>query len=205
MQGYILKTSKVKDEDLLVQILSNSGLESFYRFYGLRHSYLTVGYKIDFESQPVVNRDLKRLRHILHLNYDYNHNYEVMQIWQSFLELLYQHLKDNSHLDAFYFELLESCSQDFNQQSTQRTILNAYLKLLKKEGRLSQDLNCIVCEQNIQNQVNLIKGFLPVHPNCSNGFGFHQKSVQYALKQQNTMYFEDEEIERLWQILMWGL
>lgn len=38
MQGFILHTQKVKDEDLIVYILSPKMLIKAYRFYGLRHS-----------------------------------------------------------------------------------------------------------------------------------------------------------------------
>lgn len=61
MQGFILHTQKVKDEDLIVYILSPKMLIKAYRFYGLRHSSILSGYKIDFalEENPSFYQDLK--------------------------------------------------------------------------------------------------------------------------------------------------
>ena len=49
MQGFILKVTKVRDEDCIVSILTNSEMLETYRFYGARHSNITQGFKIDFE------------------------------------------------------------------------------------------------------------------------------------------------------------
>ena len=68
MQGYILHTQKVRDEDLLVYILTPSLLVKSYRFYGARHSNVLQGYKIDFELEGGENF-LPHLRSVLHLDY----------------------------------------------------------------------------------------------------------------------------------------
>ncbi len=50
MQGYIIHITRVKDEDLIVTILTQNVIKTTYRFYGARHSSVHLGYKIDFES-----------------------------------------------------------------------------------------------------------------------------------------------------------
>ncbi len=51
MQGYILDVKPVKDDDLIVTILTPTRVYTTYRFYGARHSNINVGYKIDFEIE----------------------------------------------------------------------------------------------------------------------------------------------------------
>ncbi|MDY6187521.1 MAG: recombination protein RecO, partial [Campylobacter sp.] len=43
MQGYILQTKPVRDEDLLVWILTPARLVCCYRFYGARHGAISQG------------------------------------------------------------------------------------------------------------------------------------------------------------------
>ena len=106
MQGFILHTQKVKDEDLIVYILSPKELIKAYRFYGLRHSSILNGYKIDFalDENPSF---LPRLKDVLHLGFVWIMDREKMLIWQEFIRLLYHHLKDAQVLESFYFELLD--------------------------------------------------------------------------------------------------
>lgn len=51
MQGYIIDIKTVKDDDLIVSILTENHVYTTYRFYGARHSNINVGYKIDFELE----------------------------------------------------------------------------------------------------------------------------------------------------------
>ena len=55
MQGYILRVQKVRDEDLLVFVLTPNLLVKSYRFFGARHSNIMTGYKIDFELEQEGN------------------------------------------------------------------------------------------------------------------------------------------------------
>ena len=64
MQGYIINLNRVKDEDLIVTIISKDSLETLYRFYGARHGTINIGFKIDYEIEPsskstIKGRDLK--------------------------------------------------------------------------------------------------------------------------------------------------
>ena len=112
MQGFILHTQKVKDEDLIVYILSPKMLIKAYRFYGLRHSSILTGYKIDFalEENPSF---LPRLKDVLHLGFLWIMQRDKMLIWQEFIRLLYKHLKDVEELDRILNFLIASKTKKF--------------------------------------------------------------------------------------------
>lgn len=71
MQGYILDTKPVKDDDLIVTILTENKIYTTYRFYGAKHSNINVGYKIDFELENTLRSDIGRLRDVMQLNYQW--------------------------------------------------------------------------------------------------------------------------------------
>ena len=165
MIGFILKVQKVHDEDLLVFILSKSYFIKAYRFYGVRHPIISQGFKIDFELENG-GIFLPHLRNPLHLGYSWLFDREKLEIWQKFMKLLYEHLKDASELDEFYFDILEDCAIKFQKVNPKRVIIESYLKLLEFEGRLHKDLTCFLCDKKITNQISLARGFLPAHKEC---------------------------------------
>ena len=100
MQGYILKITKVKEEDCIVDILTRESLVKAYRFYGARHSNITQGYKIDFELISSMNF-LPQLRGALHLGFEWLTQREKLLFWQQFIRLFHAHLKDAEFIDEF--------------------------------------------------------------------------------------------------------
>ncbi len=62
MQGYIINLNKVKDEDLIVTILSHHRLKALYRFYGARHGTINIGFNIDYEIEPSAKSTIGRLK-----------------------------------------------------------------------------------------------------------------------------------------------
>ncbi|EAJ6811046.1 recombination protein RecO [Campylobacter jejuni] len=204
MQGFILHTQKVKDEDLIVCILSPKMLIKAYRFYGLRHSSILSGYKIDFalEENPSF---LPRLKDVLHLGFLWIMQRDKMLIWQEFIRLLYRHLKDVEELDSFYFDLLDECVKRFEKQNPKRVIVDAYLKILEFEGRLHKDFFCFACNEKIQNSITLLRAFLPSHSQCALGFEFEEKKLKQFYSSKNCAIFDDEEIENLYHLIKEGL
>ncbi|TKX30814.1 recombination protein RecO [Campylobacter estrildidarum] len=204
MQGFILHTQKVKDEDLIVYILSPKMLIKTYRFYGLRHSSILNGYKIDFalEENPSF---LPRLKDVLHLNFTWIMQRDKMFIWQEFIRLLFQHLKDAETLEKFYFLLLEDCVKRFEKQNPKRVIIDAYLKILEFEGRLRKDFICFSCDEKIQNDITLIRAFLPSHNHCALGYNFEEKKIKDFYDNKNCGIFNDEEIQNLYNLIKEGL
>ena len=71
MKGFILSTVRVRDEDLIVRILTKDEVLSLYRFYGARHSYINVGYLIDFYVEESVKSTIKRLRHVTQIPFNF--------------------------------------------------------------------------------------------------------------------------------------
>ena len=204
MQGFILHTQKVKDEDLIVYILSPKMLIKTYRFYGLRHSSILNGYKIDFalEENPSF---LPRLKDVLHLGFLWIMQREKMIIWQEFIRLLYQHLKEVEELDSFYFDLLNECIKKFEKQNPKRVIIDAYLKILEFEGRLHKKLTCFACDEEIQNHITLIRAFLPSHSHCALGFELKEEELKQFYENKNCGIFSDETIQNLYQLIKEGL
>lgn len=134
MQGYILHTLRVREEDLLVRILTQSQLYTLYRFYGARHSVVHLGHKIDFSIQQDL-REIGRLREPIHLGFIWERDTQKRYFWQQYLNLLNTYLRDISHLDSFYFEHLEEGTKRLEKENPKRAILNLYAKLLRFEGR----------------------------------------------------------------------
>lgn len=205
MQGFILHTQRVRDEDLIVYVLSKKALIRAYRFYGLRHSGILSGYKIDFELEKNPNF-LPRLKDTLHLGFKWIMNREKMIIWQEFIKLFYKHLKDIEELDEFYFNLLDECVKRFEKQNGIRVIIDAYINLLEFEGRLHKDFFCFACDERInEDKITLVRAFLPAHKAHAIGFEFDRKKLEEFYRYKNCACFDDLELKELYILLKEGL
>ena len=203
MQGFILKTTKVRDEDCIVDVLSESALVRTYRFYGARHSNITQGYKIDFELSQNQNF-LPRLSVVMHLGYAWLGNREKLLFWQQFMRLLHAHLKDAESLDKFYYELLTDAAARFGRQNPRRTIVESYAKILRFEGRLHDEPYCFLCDEEISENIALCRGFLPAHERCSQRAGFAQDEILEFLRNGKTLNLSDGTVEMLYDIALEG-
>lgn len=204
MQGYIININRVKEEDLIVTILTKNSIKTLYRFYGARHSTINLGYKIDFESLPSMKSSIPQLRSILHLGYQWNSDMGRMFIWQPFIRLFYLHLKDIATIDAFYFSLLEECTLVWHKQNPKRVAIEAYVKILEFEGRLHDDFICFNCDEVIEEDLTLIRSFLPAHQKCAWNSTLHHLHVKELFEHKSTILLDDNEIETLWKILQEG-
>ncbi|AJD02793.1 hypothetical protein, possible RecO family recombination protein [Campylobacter lari CCUG 22395] len=203
MQGFILHTQSVKDEDLIVYLLSSKRIIKSYRFYGMRHSNILSGYKIDFELEES-SRFLPRLKDVLHIGFSWILDREKMFFWQEFIRLFYWHLKDVEEIDSFYFELLEDCAKRFEKQDCKRVIVDAYLKILSFEGRLHKSFVCFYCDEYIQKNVVLVRAFLPAHKKCAFGYEFKAEDLAKFYENFNSSHFSDEYIDNLYKIIKEG-
>jgi recombinational DNA repair protein (RecF pathway) len=204
MQGYIINITRVKDEDVIVTILTQESIKTAYRFYGARHSTIHLGYKIDFELLSSLKSALPQLKSVIHLGESWNVKREHMLLWQSFVRLFYLHLKEINSLDSFYFDLLQSCTSLWQKQNPKRVAIEAYAKLLAHEGRLHYDFICFNCDEAIKTELTLIRGFVPAHKSCAWNHTFEPLHVRTLLEEYSTILFEDEQIERLWKIMLEG-
>ncbi len=204
MQGFIININRVKDEDLIVTILCTDKIITTYRFYGARHSTVHLGYKIDFELQTSYKSTIPQLRSVLHLGFKWNILREKMYLWQQFIKLFYNHLKDINEIDNFYIDLLNEASYKWEKQNSKRVAIESYIKLLEFEGRLHNDFICFECEKMIEKDVSLLRAFLPAHKECIYKESFKHLHVKELFQNKSTIFFEDKEIDKLWNILLEG-
>lgn len=203
MQGFILHTQRVRDEDLLVKVLTPNHLYTLYRFYGLRHSIIHLGNKIDFTIQQDI-REIAKLREPIHLSFPWERESSIRYYWQQYLKLLNQHLKDIIVLDSFYFNHLEEGAKRLQKEDSKRAILNLYAKLLTFEGRNNTLQSCLICQKPLKDEIVLGRSMVCGHKTCMQGESFKQQSLLHWLNNQGE-FLEELEIEKLWNLLMLGL
>ncbi len=205
MQGYILNIAKVKDEDLIVTLLTEKRLKTLYRFYGARHANINLGFKIDFEIQTSAKSSIGMLRNVLHLSSKWIMDSRKFYLWQQFIKLFYQHLKDVEELDPFYLELLNEMNKKFSKQNPTRCIVESYIKLLEFEGRLHDEFICFICDEEIEEDFVLTRGFLSAHRKCLFGQVLEYNKIKKLFMEKSTLFLPDEETEILWKIIQEGL
>ncbi len=205
MQGYIININRVKDEDLIVTILTQNYLYTVYRFYGARHGTINLGFKIDFELQASLKSSIKRLKDVMHLSFSWMYNHDKLRCWQRFIALFYNHLKQIREIDIFYFNLIDEAATKLEKQNVKRVAIEAYVKLLRFEGRLHVDNICFLCSKKLGNDIAIIRAFLPTHPACSNKLYINNIAINELLQNQSSFFLTDDEISILWSILLEGL
>ncbi len=205
MQGFIIDIKPCRDDDLIVLILSDKHLYSTYRFYGARHSTINIGYKIDFELESNYKSTIPRLKDVMHLGFPWIFDKDKLYLWQRFIKLFYPHLKDIEEVDPFYCTLLNELISSISKQNAKRAICQAYIKLLEYEGRLHNDYICLLCEVPIEQEVSLVRSFMPVHPSCTFSKKFDFLKIQELFEDKSLISFSDEEVDYLWKILVQGI
>ena len=205
MQGYIINLNKVKEEDLIVTILSDGTLQTLYRFYGARHGTINIGFKIDYEIEASAKSTIGRLKDVLHIGYPWINDYALLRLWQDFTKLFFKHLKDAEELGSFYFELLETASSQWHKQNAKRVAVESYVKLLEHEGRLHKEHYCFLCSKEINGDISLLRAFLPTHYNCSHSMSIKSNALKELYKNKSSLFLSDKEVERLWSVLLEGL
>ena len=205
MQGYIINLNRAKDEDLIVAILTRGHLHTLYRFYGARHSTINMGFKIDYEIEPSSKSTIGRLKDVIHIGFKWINNNELLHLWQSFISLFFMHLKDAEELGDFYFDLINDASLQWNKQNPKRVAVESYVKLLEHEGRLHKELRCFLCSQKIENDISLIRAYLPTHHHCTHTLEISRAALIELYENKSSLFLSDKEINRLWLILLEGL
>ncbi len=205
MQGFIINLNKVKDEDLIVTIVSKNSLDTLYRFYGARHGVINLGFKIDYEKEASAKSSIERLKDVIHIGYRWINNFEKLRLWQNFIRLFYKHLKDAHEIDDFYFDLIENASQNWDKQNPKRVAVESYVKLLEHEGRLHTEMECFLCHKEIIGDVSLIRAYLPTHKECTHTLSISQIGLKELYKNKSSLFLSDKEVERLWYVLLEGL
>jgi len=205
MRGFVLNTVKVRDEDLIVKILTKNEVLTLYRFYGARHSYINVGYHIDFVIEESPKTTIKRLRNVTQLPFSFLFDLEKMLDFKIFINLLNSHLSDVTKIDDFYYNLLIEITNEMKNRDSKRLLIESYVKLLEKEGRLHKEFECFLCEQKINGNIALARAFLPAHERCIYEEGFEKEKIKELFENKKTILLSDDEIDRLWKILNLGM
>ena len=205
MQGYILNINKVRDEDLIVTILSEHNLYTAYRFYGARHSTINIGYKIDFELETNLKSNIPRLKDVLHIGFPWIRSNEKLYCWQRFIKLFYPHLKDVEQLDCYYLDILDTLAHKIIKQNPKRAICETYIDICQYEGRLHTKYECLLCDKEIEDNISLVRGFLPTHSICNYGRSFKLQQIKELFEEKNMINFTDDDVEYIWNILLQGL
>jgi recombinational DNA repair protein (RecF pathway) len=205
VKGYIINLNKVKEEDLIVTILAKNNLETLYRFYGARHGTINIGFKIDFEIEPSAKSTIGRLKDVIHIGYPWINDYTLLRLWQNFTTLFYKHLKDAEDTGDFYFNILEDASKNWSKQNPKRVAVESYIKILEHEGRLHKEHTCFLCSRPIQDNISLIRAYLPTHFECTRTLAINKTALNELYENKSSLFLSDEEIQRLWTILMEGL
>lgn len=205
MQGYIISLNKVKDEDLIVTIVSKNSLDTLYRFYGARHGTINMGFKLDYEKEFSGKSTIARLKDVIHIGFPWINNLKLLKLWQDFLSLFFKHLKDAEDLGEFYFSLIDNASKEWSKQNPKRVAIESYVKLLAHEGRLHQESICFLCSKKIQGDMSLIRAFLPTHRECTYTLAINKDALNELFKNKSTLFLNDKEIDRLWLVLLEGL
>lgn len=205
MRGFVLEMTKGRGEDLIVTILSHDSITKYWRFFGARHSILQIGNLVDFETQESKNNFMPNMRSLSHMSFPWIFSNNHLLIWQNFIKLFEPHLKDSSELDNFYFNLLLDVAKKWDKQNPKRLAIEAYIFLLKHEGRLYDNGFCYVCEEVLEDSIGLMRAFLPAHPNCIYAYSLNKQDIFTLFNTKSTIHLNDETIEKLYLILLKGL
>lgn len=199
MQGIILNTISVRDEDLIVFILDNNELIKCYRFYGVRHSHLIIGNMIDYELdiRPLF---LPKLHSTMQLALPWQNNANIVTHWQNFCYILFEHLKENSECGEFYYNLCHQIITRLGVQDYKRVFLDAYVLLLEHEGRLQYFDFCEECGALLGDSFMLGEGFLMHCRSCKNSVSINKEKMKIYFQIKNSSIFEDEEIDLLYKV-----
>jgi len=205
MQGFVLSVTKAKNEDVIVTILTSQDIKTYYRFFGARHSILQLGYMIDFEVEnDSSGRFLPRLRSLSQIPFKWIFDKNKLMIWQNYTKNLYNHLKDATDIDSFYFDMLLENAKRWHKQNPKRVVCDSYMHMLSYEGRLYMDDNCFICNQPLENLTSLMQSYKVAHPHCIYDISLPSKKLFDALKMQKTLYMDDDEIEYMYKVAMKG-
>ncbi len=185
--------------------MTDSDVRTYYRFFGARHSILQLGNLVDFEVEGEDGRFMPRLRSLSHMGFPWIFDKNRLLMWHNFIKKFEPHLRDAEALDTFYYDLLLSAAKKWDKQNPKRVVCEAYIALLSYEGRLYPDEHCFICEQRIEDDIALMQAFRPAHPKCIYAPSLPTKKVFDFFASGKTVFFDDFEVDYLYDVVMKGL
>lgn len=205
MHGFVINIKKTRNEDTIVTVLSKDSITDYWRFFGARHSILQLGNLIDFEVKESKSNFMPNMHSLTHISFPWLFSNNHLLIWHNFIKLFEPHLHDTIELDSFYFNLLLKTANRWHKQNPKRLAVEAYMQILKYEGRLYDNGFCYVCEEVLGAKVGLMRAFLPTHPECIYAPALNKQEIFKLFNTQSTIHIDDETIEKLYSILLKGL
>ena len=205
MHGFIIDIRKAKNEDIVVTVLTNESVKSYWRFFGARHSILQIGNLIDFETEEDSGHFMPKMRRVSHLGFPWLFSPNHLLIWQNFIKLFYHHLKESSEIESFYFNLLMEIAKKWDKQNPKRLAVEGYLKLLFEEGRLYDNGFCYICEEPLADKVSLMRAFIPAHPTCIYFFEYEKSQIFKLFDTKSTIHLDNDSVDELYKTLLKGL
>ncbi|CAA6826683.1 MAG: Unknown protein [uncultured Sulfurovum sp.] len=205
MHGFIINIRSAKNEDVIVTVLDKNSVSNYWRFFGARHSILQIGNLIDFEISVSKNNFMSNMRSLSHISFPWIFSNNHLLIWQNFIKLFEPHLQDTIEVDPFYFNLLLEIARKWDKQNPKRLTVEAYVSLLHYEGRLYDNGFCYVCEQVLDDEVGLMRAFLPAHPTCIYAHRLNKNEIFTLYNTQSTIHLNDNIVEKLYLIVLKGL
>jgi hypothetical protein len=157
VKGFILRTQLVREEDLIVEVLTPTHRLTLYRFYGARHPQLQKGYLIDFYPETPKNYPILRLRHPIHLPLGFELSPRHLYWWQRFIGGVEGVTRGAGPVDSRYFQLLERVGRQLIDRPPVRGVGEGVVELLRLEGKLPSRLggHCLRCGGELGEWVTL--------------------------------------------------
>jgi len=205
MRGFIINIRKVKNEDLIVTVLSSESVKNYWRFFGTRHSIIQIGNLIEFEVTQNKNGFMPNMRSISQHSFSWLFSEKHLFIWKNFIQLFEVHLNESPTIEAYYFNLLFQIAQKWDKQNPKRLAIEAYIQLLHKEKRIYYANSCYICQGTLENQVGLMRAFIPTHPSCVSNSIIDREMLFKLLHTKSTIHLTDLSVKRLYPILLKGL
>jgi len=204
MQGFILNIKDGKGEDKIATLMTSNRIETYYRFFGARHAILKVGNLVNFRVEGENNKYMPRLRELRLNEFPWLLDKKKVFIWQDFMQLFFNHLKDRNDISEFYYQLILNSSKKWEKQNPKRVIVDSYIELLFEENRV-KDLNqCYICQQPLNQFVSLMRGYRPTHKECVNSPQIEKIKLERYFRMKKSLYLNDSEIDILYQTIMRG-
>jgi len=160
---------------------------------------------VDFEVEGEDGRFMPRLRSLSHMGFPWLFDKNKLLMWHNFIKKFEPHLRDAEELDSFYYNLLLKAAKKWDKQNPKRIVCESYITLLDYEGRLYPEENCFICERRIEEDIALMQAFKPAHPTCIYSPALPTKKVLDFFQSKKTVFFEDYEVEYLYDVVMKGL
>jgi len=205
MRGFIINIRKAKNEDVVVTVLTNDSIKSYWRFFGARHSILQIGNLVDFEVKESQKNFMPQMRSLSQISFPWLFSSNHLLVWQNFIKLFDPHFKETTEIESFYFDLLLKIARRWNKQNPKRLAIEAYIELLAYEGRLHDHGFCHICEEVLDDKIGLMRAFLPTHPHCIYATPLEKKSIFALFNTKSTIMMNDKIILELFNILLKGL